>query len=487
MGSHTPAAGTFARMERVAVAANIATVAVLVNSTLRFAWGASGAHARQRLAGAVSSLLTLALACAIYSGEFKRNVLGAAAGSSSGVARAAVRFATAADGVCTRLANVLNPARDVSYRPSPSLWPFALLVAAFAVRWLIYLFISRPGRGQRYAGVTGSVYWSHFSAYLLTVAFLAMVAHWDARAVGVASVVLLLLVLLGAVFAEDLWLVIGTGLVAGANLASAGAKAVAEGAVIAASAARALIESASRWYLAHVRGPLRKSTAHVVEATEQVNTRMDERLISQERAHRERFGRTDDSGGAPNPGKRVVQVAIACVLLATLVGAGLAIGRSGRATRSSPTNAAQTTTAPITASPTTPSTSRMPVWLMDLPAISGRPAQVGNAGVGPVTYDHSIVSLQGGVDGGEVTYDLGGRYKRFQAVIGLRNDSAAGIQFRFDVLGDGRSLKSGGVGASQIVEVDVDVSAVRTLTLREHEVSGRADHWIVFGRARLLS
>jgi hypothetical protein len=62
-------------------------------------------------------------------------------------------------------------------------------------------------------------------------------------------------------------------------------------------------------------------------------------------------------------------------------------------------------------------------------------------------------------------YDLGRKYARFHAVVGLDDDSATETVVRYEVIGDGRVLYSQDVGFGMSLPVDVSVENVLRLRL----------------------
>jgi hypothetical protein len=63
-------------------------------------------------------------------------------------------------------------------------------------------------------------------------------------------------------------------------------------------------------------------------------------------------------------------------------------------------------------------------------------------------------------------WSLGRSYRRFRAVVGLSDQSDAGGQVKFEVIGDGRSLYEATLPLGEAATLDLAVPGVLRLTLR---------------------
>jgi hypothetical protein len=164
----------------VAVIVSLGFVAALSISVAKF-WSESrlGAESVRRLA-ALSAAVTLLMVLLIYSGEFRKNGLLALQHLHAHAALYghAGDFLASVDHVFTKIANVLNVfTADVGYRPDPPVWPAVVLAIGYLVRFLIYRLHTRKSNTE--AALTGSVYWSHVTAYAMVVAFCIVVVGWS--------------------------------------------------------------------------------------------------------------------------------------------------------------------------------------------------------------------------------------------------------------------------------------------------------------------
>jgi len=141
-------------------ALNLLVAAALCVSIVRF-WreGRMGARSVRRLA-ALSAGITLLLVLLIYSGELRRQALLSLhqLGAGSELVERAREVLGQIDELFTAIANAINDAlgaRRVGYRPDPPLWPAALLILGYAIRFIIYRFHTRNHNSE--AALTGAV------------------------------------------------------------------------------------------------------------------------------------------------------------------------------------------------------------------------------------------------------------------------------------------------------------------------------------------
>ena len=283
----------------------VATFAVLVNSVIRF--GLSGMRDKNgggmKLLAAFSSLVTLLGLIALYADAVRQTAMQAVRSwtSNEGFIDSFRTVVVGADRFARDLVNSVNPGADVAYRPDRSLWPFAVVVAAFLVRWLIYVALER--RQLSDAAATGSVYWSHITAYAMTVAFFILIAGWNPMVVILGSLVLIgaFLVFLTGLF-EDLALLVRRAARIVVLYAKGLGRRVAQLCVAFAGVIRLVFERAHYLYITHIRKPLRRVTERAVTAAESFDNSAKDDLTEENRRHRARFHRQEDAPDVPESG-----------------------------------------------------------------------------------------------------------------------------------------------------------------------------------------
>lgn len=287
----------------IAVVINLLFFGVLCVSIARF-WRESrlGASSVRRLA-ALSSMVTLLIVLMIYSGEIRYNALLSLRylGANEGLYESARTFLLHFDELFTDMANAINRVlgvEQVGYRPHPPLWPAVLLVAGYAVRFAIYRLHTRKGNVE--AALTGAVYWSHITTYVMVLAYLIVIAGLPPTVVVPVSLVVLAVIVISVkLLIEDF----GVGLRAavktiGTELSRA-AGWVAYLATEIAGLVRDLLAYASDAYLEHVRKPLRGAVASLEKRNDAARESTKKRLADQNTRHAERFGEANSSEREP--------------------------------------------------------------------------------------------------------------------------------------------------------------------------------------------
>ncbi|MGH9277787.1 MAG: NPCBM/NEW2 domain-containing protein [Acidimicrobiales bacterium] len=83
-------------------------------------------------------------------------------------------------------------------------------------------------------------------------------------------------------------------------------------------------------------------------------------------------------------------------------------------------------------------------------------------------------------------YDIGRRYRRFRATIGMRDDSPATSSASFVVLADGRPVYDQLVRWGSTAVVDLDISEVLRIEIQNGVPEGlRGQAYVVWGNAQL--
>lgn len=218
--------------------------------------------------------------------------------------------------------------------------------------------------------------------------------------------------------------------------------------------------------------------------------------------------------GRSGSSRRTLLVGLTAVGAITAAGIGYAVAASAgtdpAASAPPATASAPTATPPILTASAPPSTSRL-----DPSATSGLPpstSAAGNAAPGsgayladeqPVERDNAGVYTEPAtVDGvtylhplgtyhptgrSALGYDLGRRYSRFQATVGLRDDADPDSRKRLEVYGDGRLLRTLDVSLGLPQDVDVAIDGVLRLQLVHITVNeGFASAYVIWGDARLI-
>lgn len=278
----------------IIVIVNVVVVVALCVSIVRFLRESKlGAQSVRRLA-ALSAAVTLLITLLIYSGEFRHQALLALSflGVSKGLYEAVQSFLTHFDEVCTSVANAINNvlgAEEVGYRPHPPIWPAQLLVLGYLVRFLIYRFHTR--RGNTDAALSGAVYWSHITTYVMVLAYLIVIAGLNPSVVVPVS-----LIAVGAIVVSVKLLIedFGVSVRAAAKTiwteVARAAEWIAYLATEFAGAVRSFLAYASRTYVERIREPLRDVIAALEERNEEARKNSKERLAEQNTRHGERFG-----------------------------------------------------------------------------------------------------------------------------------------------------------------------------------------------------
>lgn len=197
----------------------------------------------------------------------------------------------------------------------------------------------------------------------------------------------------------------------------------------------------------------------------------------------------------------VLAAGIGYAALAT-AGVGSTAGPGSAATSSAvaATSVAATSSAPATTSPSTLASTATTsagsvadgaasVFLAD-----EQPVERDNAGVytdpaavDGVTYLHPLGTYHP-KGRSALGYDVGRRYSRFQATVGLRDDADPDSRKRLEVFGDGRLLSTIDVTLGQPQEVDVPIAGVLRLQLVHNTVNdGFANAFVIWGDARLVA
>ncbi|HEY4779207.1 MAG TPA: hypothetical protein VIH47_06420 [Solirubrobacterales bacterium] len=278
----------------VIVIVNFLVAGALCVSIVRF-WRESrlGAESVRRLA-ALSSALTLAIVVIIYSGEFRHQTLLALGelGASKGLHEAAVDVLTRFDNICTDVANAINNvlgAEPVGFRPFPPIWPAVILGLGYLIRFVIYRFHTRKRNTE--AALSGAVYWSHITTYVMVLAFLIVISGADPSVLVPVS-----LIALGAIIVSVKLLIEDFGKVLGAvaktlwTEVSRAAGWIAYIATEVAGFVREALTYASKAYLQHIRKPLERAIEAVDNRNDKTRTDIERRLARQNTRHEKRFG-----------------------------------------------------------------------------------------------------------------------------------------------------------------------------------------------------
>jgi hypothetical protein len=241
------------------------------------------AQSMRRLA-ALSSAITLVIFALIYSGAFKSNLLAALKnfGVSAATYTTVSGVLTDFDEFATHVANTVNVfSKHVGYRPQPSPWPGILLAAAYTVRFSIYRFHTKKENAR--AALTGSVYWSHLTAYVMAMMFLIVIVGWSAwLVVPISLVALAALIVSLQLLIEDLGEVMAVGIQSAWARLVDGARWVAYGATEFANLMQEAVKHANAAYLARIRTPLRRRTEGLKKANSDRRLAAEERLAEQE-------------------------------------------------------------------------------------------------------------------------------------------------------------------------------------------------------------
>lgn len=247
---------------------------------------------------ALSALLTLVLFVLIYSGSFLHESLVALRywTVDPSVRRSVRGVLRTFDEACTDVADVINRvlgAGEAGYRPTPSAWPAVLLVSGYVIRFLIYRFHTR--KGNRDSALTGAVYWSYITAYVMVLAYLIVVAHLDAVVVIPISLLLITMVVVSVkVFVEDLGLTLrAIGKTIWTEISRVASR-IAFLATEIAALVREALAYANRFYLERIRKPLRAGIDAVEARNQKTREMAEDRLTKQNAEHAQRFGGSGD-------------------------------------------------------------------------------------------------------------------------------------------------------------------------------------------------
>lgn len=286
----------------IIVVVNLIVAVALCVSIIRF-WGESrfGSESVRQLA-ALSSAVTLLVACTIYSGEFRHQALLCLSylGAGESLHVTARDLLAHFDRLFTGIANAINGllgAGRVGYRPHPPIWPAALLILGYIIRFLIYRFHTK--RGNTEAALTGAAYWSHITTYVMVLAFLIVITGVNPSVLVPVSVIALGGVVISVkLLIEDF----GVSLRAAAKTVwteiARAAERVAYFATEVAAAVRDLFAYASKAYVERVRKPLRRGIDTLELRNERAREASKERLAEQNlryvRRFRDRSSRSDE-------------------------------------------------------------------------------------------------------------------------------------------------------------------------------------------------
>lgn len=290
----------------------IAIVVALVVSTLRFLSDSRRKGAAQRRLAAMGTLLTLAITLMIYSGEIERQILAAltALGIDGGFYETTSSVLNSVDLACIHAANFINAAlgaADVDYRPYPPAWPAALLIVGYGIRFLIYR--SHTKKGNEDAALTGAVYWSHITTYVMVIAFLIVIAGVNPWALIPLSLLATAAIVVSLkLIAEDLGVLLRTlAKTTWTGVVRVGRQ-VAYFATEFAARVRAFLAYASKAYVDNVRTPLRAWVERVDKRNQTLRAASGQRLKEQDARLGERFRRAEPTArttpdGSPPTGQ----------------------------------------------------------------------------------------------------------------------------------------------------------------------------------------
>lgn len=272
---------------------SVALVVALCVSIARFLSDSrAGAESVRRLA-ALSCAVTLVVTIIIYSGQFRRQTLAALhqLRASHDLYLSVHDVVTWLDHAATRVANFINDllgAAQVGFRPNPPIWPALLLIAGYGLRFLIYRLHKKNENLE--AAMTGAVYLSHVTTYVMVVAFLIVISGQDPW-----LLIPLSLVVLGVIIVSIKLVLEDLGAAARALLQTLWteitrvARRIAYLATAFAAWVRTVLAYANEIYIKNIRNPLRARIASVEARNETAKRRSKKRLEDQETDYRERF------------------------------------------------------------------------------------------------------------------------------------------------------------------------------------------------------
>jgi hypothetical protein len=270
-------------------------VGVLCWSIYRFWQESQASRTKVRSArqlAALSSGLTLVVFVLLYADAFTRNLLAAMRnwGVSSDTYATVHTSMTSFDEFVAHVASTINVfSRSAGYRSSATLWPGLLLASAYAARFCIYRFQTKPihgGKKNQNSALTGSVYWSHITAYMMVVAFMIVIIGWSAWWVVPTS-----LIVLSAFMFSVAWTVVkDLGVVADAVvLKSVGTALIVAGRQVAflatevANFIRIALKYANRAYQERISKPLREKMDALKTSNDSWRNASEERLKEQDK------------------------------------------------------------------------------------------------------------------------------------------------------------------------------------------------------------
>jgi hypothetical protein len=127
-------------------------------------------------------------------------------------------------------------------------------------------------------------------------------------------------------------------------------------------------------------------------------------------------------------------------------------------------------------------------YLMEVREVEGSISDRGTMTVDGEIYTRSITHLIGrtNLERRMAGFDLGRNFRRFDAVIGLRDDAPSDAVARVEVFADGRTLFDTTLGLGEVEEVRLDVEDVLRLELLSTDLWRGANYRVVFADARVI-
>jgi hypothetical protein len=132
------------------------------------------------------------------------------------------------------------------------------------------------------------------------------------------------------------------------------------------------------------------------------------------------------------------------------------------------------------------SVARQPVtrYLADTSPVAGE-SGTGAATVNGKAYAHSVtMDLTRWITDGAAEYDLGRKYRRLKATVGVTDDSSSSTRVTFEVFADGRKIAAETVGLGAAQQIDADLTGVLRLKITATRSDG--DGTAVWGDAAIL-
>lgn len=184
---------------------------------------------------------------------------------------------------------------ELTIRTHPPLWPLVLICLGYGIRFLIYRFHTKKQNVE--AALTGSVYWSHITLFVMAMAFLVAIAHWSPWLVVPLSLTLAAAFIVSVkLWLEDAGIVLRAGATTIWTVVRGIAHWVAYAATEVAGWVRAAVTYANDAYVEHIRMPLRARTGALEGWSRKRNEAWEERLRGQDARHGERFDRREGAG-----------------------------------------------------------------------------------------------------------------------------------------------------------------------------------------------